>query len=207
MSEKPTLPGQNSSVQPDDAALVRRAAHGDADAFQIIVQQNTRLLYNVALRSSGSAADAEDIVQEAFLKAWRSLTSFRGDCALTTWLCRIVMNCCVDHARSSRRHPTVSMQVPEDDSDETHERDLPETDPRVMPEEEVIRQEEIAAVRCAIDALPEEQRILVTLRDIGGLSYAEIAEITRLEMGTVKSRLNRARAFIGKYLTERNFFE
>lgn len=195
----------NESGTPDELAVVRRAQRGDADAFAEIVQQHTRLLYNVALRSSGSAADAEDIVQEAFLKAWRSLHAFRFECALTTWLCRIVMNCCVDHARAERRRPTVSMYMPEDTDGESRERDLADPDPVVMPEEEAVRQEEIAAVRRAIDALPEEQRLLVTLRDIVGLSYAEIAEITRLEMGTVKSRLNRARNWIGKYLTERNF--
>jgi len=187
----------------DDLALAERARRGDDSAFESIVNRYSRLVYNIALRSVQSPEDAADITQETFLKAWRSLHSFRGDCSLSTWLCRIAMNCAVDHARSAKRHSTVSLSAPDDDSSDW---DLPETDVRAMPEEELTRQTEIAAVRSAINALPEDQRVIVTMRDITGLSYAEIAETLGLEMGTVKSRINRARAAVKNFLLERNFF-
>lgn len=186
-----------------DMALVERALRGDDAAFEEIVNRHSRLVYNIALRSAVTPEDASDITQDAFLKAWRSLSSFRGECALSTWLCRITMNCACDHARAAGRHRAVPLQVSDEDGDEF---ELPVTDTAAIPEEEITRREEIAAVRAAIDSLPEEQRQIVTMRDITGLSYAEIAEILGLEMGTVKSRINRARNAVKNFLTERNFF-
>lgn len=187
-----------------DLALAEKARRGDDEAFETIVNRYSRLIYNIALRSADSPEDAADITQETFLKAWRSLSSFRGDCALSTWLCRIALNCSCDHARASKRHFTLSLTVPEEEDGK--EWDLPETNVQALPEEEIARREEIDAVRQAIAALPEEQRIIVTMRDITGLSYAEIADTLDLEMGTVKSRLNRARAAIKNFLLQRNFF-
>lgn len=187
----------------DEITLARQAQRGDDAAFEQIVNRYSRLVYNIALRSAGSPEDAADITQESFLKAWRSIRAFRGDCSLSTWLCRITMSCAVDHARAAKRHRSVSLSAPDDDSSDW---DLPETDVRALPEEELTRRTEIDAVRAAIDSLPEEQRTIVTMRDITGLSYAEIADTLGLEMGTVKSRINRARAAVKNFLLERNFF-
>lgn len=187
-----------------DLALVEKARRGDNDAFEEIVNRYSRLIYNIALRSASSPEDAADITQETFLKAWRSLSAFRGDCALSTWLCRIALNCSCDHARSAKRHFTMSLTVPEEEDGK--EWDIPETNVHALPEEEIARREEIEAVRQAIAALPEDQRTIVTMRDITGLSYAEIADALELEMGTVKSRINRARAAIKNFLLQRNFF-
>jgi len=187
-----------------DLALVEKARRGDNDAFEEIVNRYSRLIYNIALRSASSPEDAADITQETFLKAWRSLSAFRGDCALSTWLCRIALNCACDHARSAKRHFTMSLTVPEEEDGK--EWDLPETNIHALPEEEIARREEIDAVRQAIASLPEDQRTIVTMRDITGLSYAEIADALELEMGTVKSRINRARAAIKNFLLQRNFF-
>ena len=189
----------------EDLSLARQAAAGNDDAFSVIVDRYSRLVYNVALRSVSSPEDAADISQDTFLKAWRSIGSFRGDCALSTWLCRIALNCCCDHARSAKRHRVLSRTVQEDE-DETKVLDIPDTDVTAMPEEELTRQTEIDAVRAAIDALPEDQKMIITMRDITGLSYAEIAEALGLEMGTVKSRINRARGNVKKFLIERNLF-
>jgi len=187
-----------------DLLLVEQARRGDDSAFETIVNRYSRLIYNIALRSASSPEDAADITQETFLKAWRSLSSFRGDCALTTWLCRIALNCACDHARAAKRHQSLSLTVSDEDGE--REMELPETDVRSLPEEEMTRQAEIEAVRQAIASLPEEQRLIVTMRDISGLSYAEISDSLGLEMGTVKSRINRARAAIKNFLLERNFF-
>ena len=198
-------PEERKQASIEDLSLARQAAAGNDDAFSVIVDRYSRLVYNVALRSVSSPEDAADISQETFLKAWRSIASFRGDCALSTWLCRIALNCCCDHARAAKRHRVVSLTVQEDE-EESKVLDIPDTDVTAMPEEELTRQTEIAAVREAIDSLPEEMKTIITLRDISGLSYAEIADILRLEMGTVKSRINRARAAVKNFLIERNFF-
>ena len=196
---------QQTQTIADEQLLVRRAADGDEAAFAAIIHRCERLVYSVALRHAPTAEDAADIAQETFLKAWRSLSSFRGDCALSTWICRIALNCCVDAARAARTRREVTLAVPDEDGEEDRFLELPDPDPAGMPEEAAVRQEEIEAVREAIDALPDDMRTIVTLRDISGLSYAEIAQILDLEMGTVKSRLNRARAALKKYLEERNF--
>lgn len=198
-------PEERKQASIEDLSLARQAAAGNDDAFSVIVDRYSRLVYNVALRSASSPEDAADISQETFLKAWRSIGSFRGDCALSTWLCRIALNCCCDHARSAKRHRVLSLTVQEDE-DETKVLDIPDTDVTAMPEEELTRQTEIAAVREAIDSLPEEQKMIITMRDITGLSYIEIADTLGLEMGTVKSRINRARGAVKKFLVERNFF-
>jgi len=194
-----------SSKSDEERELVRRVAGGDEDAFAVIVDRYSRLIYNVAYRCASCREDAADIAQETFLKAWRSISSFRGECALSTWLCRITLNCACDHARGAKRHFALSLTVSDGEEGSTV-LDIADTNPTVMPEEELTRREEIEAVRLAIDSLSDEQRIIVTMRDITGLSYAEIAETLGLEMGTVKSRLNRARAAIKTFLTERNFF-
>ena len=188
----------------EDLSLARQAAAGNDDAFSVIVDRYSRLVYNVALRSVSSPEDAADISQDTFLKAWRSIGSFRGDCALSTWLCRIALNCCCDHARSAKRHRVLSLTVQEDEDSKVL--DIPDTDVTAMPEEELTRQTEIEAVREAIDSLPEDQKMIITMRDITGLSYAEIAGTLGLEMGTVKSRINRARGNVKKILIERNLF-
>ena len=188
----------------EDLSLARQAAAGNDDAFSVIVDWYSRLVYNVALRSVSSPEDAADISQDTFLKAWRSIGSFRGDCALSTWLCRIALNCCCDHARSAKRHRVLSLTVQEDEDSKVL--DIPDTDVTAMPEEELTRQTEIEAVREAIDSLPEDQKMIITMRDITGLSYAEIAGTLGLEMGTVKSRINRARGNVKKFLIERNLF-
>lgn len=198
-------PEERTKVSIEDLSLARQAAAGNDNAFSVLVDRYSRLIYNVALRSVSSPEDAADISQETFLKAWRSIGSFRGECALSTWLCRIAINCCRDHARSAKRHRVLSLTV-HDDEEESKVLDIPDTDVTAMPEEELTRQTEIAAVRQAIDALPEDQKMIITMRDITGLSYAEIAETLGLEMGTVKSRINRARGAVKKFLLERNFF-
>ena len=196
-------PEERKQASVEDLSLARQAAAGNDDAFSVIVDRYSRLVYNVALRSVSSPEDAADISQDTFLKAWRSIGSFRGDCALSTWLCRIALNCCCDHARSAKRHRVLSLTVQEDEDSKVL--DIPDTDVTAMPEEELTRQTEIEAVREAIDSLPEDQK-MITMRDITGLSYAEIAGTLGLEMGTVKSRINRARGNVKKFLIERNLF-
>lgn len=190
-----------AEIHKADLFLARRA-FSDEDAFREILEKYERLIYNVAYRSSGNEADAADITQETFLKAWRSLPAFRGECALSTWLCKIALSVSCDSARKGRRQRTLPLTQ----GDEEDPFELPLTDVSAMPEEEAVRKMEIDAVRAAVDALPEEQRILVTMRDLSDMTYADIAEALGLEMGTVKSRLFRARAALKEFLLAGNFF-
>lgn len=192
------------SPYPDDLALARRAVCED-DAMAEIVSRYERMIYHIAYRSAASPEDAADITQETFLKAWRSLHAFRGDCSLSTWLCRIALSCACDFARGKKRRFTVPLHSHPDGEDEPYA-EIPVTDVSFLPEEQAVRQMEIAAVREAIASLPEEQRLVVTLRDLGEMSYADIADTLGLELGTVKSRLNRARAAVRDFLIQRNFF-
>ncbi len=190
-------------MYPEDLALAQRAIT-DETAMSEIVSRYERMIYHIAYRSAASAEDAADITQETFLKAWRSLHSFRGDCALSTWLCRIAICCSCDFARAKKRRFTLPLH-PHTEEDEPAA-ELPVTDVSCLPEEAAVRQMEIAAVREAIENLPDDQRIIVTMRDLGDMSYNDIADTLGIELGTVKSRLNRARAAVKDFLIKRNFF-
>ena len=211
----PGLPGLPDA--PDDGdeaavlALVQRARNGDDDAFSDLVARYERFVYNTAVRvlsaASQSPDQADDIAQEAFIKAWRNLALFRGDCTFSTWLYRITVNCAKDTIRAASRRPAVSLSsLASDDGDEDGEAwDVPVTSGETIPEEAAERKELILAVRRAVESLPDEQRQVVVLRDLSGLSYQEISEKLGLELGTVKSRINRGRQNLKIILENGNF--
>lgn len=190
--------------------LVDRAKDGDGDAFGTLVSQYERFVYNVACRVLSSSSQpqdmAEDIAQETFLKAWRNLSKFRGDCTFSTWLFRIAVNCAKDAVRSAARRPAASLSFAgEEDEDGAAEWDIPVTSGDTVPEDAVERRELILAVRRAVEALPDDQRQVVILRDLHGLPYQEISAMLGVELGTVKSRLNRGRANLKTILENGNF--
>lgn len=198
-----------SSSPPDDSELVTRVLHGDDDAFAEIVSRHEKLVYNAVCRvlsSSGRATDsAEMIAGDAFVKAWRNIRSFRGDCTLATWLYRIAVNTAKDALRVESRHTGVSLTSDSDSDDEIHEWDVPVTSGDTVPEDALERRETILAVRRAIEALPEDMRRVVVMRDINEMTYGDIAASLGIELGTVKSRLNRGRAALKKILEDGNF--
>ena len=182
--------------------LLQKAKAGDRDAFERIVLDNEKPLYNLALRSLKNPEDAADAVQETFLKAWTGLASFRGDSKLSVWLYRIMANVCVDLLR--RRRETVSLTT-EDEDGEAGELELPDTryDPAALTE----RRDTQRRVRAAVDALPEEFRRPLLLREFSGLSYDEIADALDIPVATVKTRIFRARKKLCALLSEDgNFF-
>lgn len=182
----------------DDKHILARARRGELDAFEELVRQYEKRVYAVALRSSGSPEDAADITQEVFLRAWRSIESFRGDSGFSTWLFRITMNLCVDHARHKHAQPqTQPLVVGEEDA----ERPIP--DPAPTPEEHLENSELGRELAAALDEVSEEHRRIVLLRDVSGLSYTEIAEVLEISEGTVKSRLSRARIALRTILLRR----
>lgn len=167
--------------------ILQRARRGESAAFEEIVRAHEKTVYNLALRTLGNREDAEDAVQETFLKAYTALPGFRGESRLSVWLYRITANVCTDMLR--RRRETVSLSV--DDDDGERELDIPDGrfDPAALAEKNAVR----AAVRAAMDALPEDSRRVLALRELGGLSYDEIAAALELDLNTVKSRIFRAR--------------
>ena len=212
----PGLPGCLPDA-PDDGdeaavlALVERARNGDDDAFSDLVSRYERFVFNTAVRVLSASAQspdlADDIAQEAFIKAWRNLAAFRGDCTFSTWLYRIAVNCAKDGIRAASRRPAVSLSEMTGDGDEDGEEwDVPVTSGETLPEEAAEKKELILAVSRAVESLPDEQRQVIVLRDLSGLSYQEISEKLGLELGTVKSRINRGRQNLKTILENGNFF-
>lgn len=171
-----------------ESDLIARVLAGDAEAFEPLVKEHQTNVYRLALRLLGNEADAADAAQDAFLKAYTSLSSFRGESRFSVWLYRLTNNVCIDALR--RRRDALSLETEDDEGETTA---LPLPDERWSPETLAERAEDIRAVRSALDALPDDCREILTLREIGGLSYEELAAALHLELGTVRSRLNRAR--------------
>ena len=183
----------------DEKELIQRAIKGDETAFETLMLSYQTQIYNLCFRTVGNQDDAADMTQEAFLKAWRYLSSFQFESAFSTWLYRLATNCCLDLLRSKKRRPTISL-VSEDEDGE--EQSFDPVDPAPQPEEALIRKEEQAQLQEALASLEDTQRQIITLRVVNDLSYTEIAEILDLKEGTVKSRLSRARENLRKKLLQ-----
>jgi len=167
----------------EDGALLDRLRAGEARAFEELVIAYQHRVFGVAMRMLGNAAEAEEVAQEAFLRAHRAIASFRGEAKLSTWLYGIASRLCLNRLGSSERRLTRQ-------GEETLDR-LAEAG--ADPAAELERSEMEQALHRAIAELPDERRIVVVLRDLEGLSYEEIAAALDLELGTVRSRLHRAR--------------
>ena len=179
-----------------EKVLLQRARKGEMAAFEALVSAYERRVYSLALRSTGSEQDAADVTQEVFFRAYRALDTFRGDSGFSTWLYRITMNLCVDLARKNSAPPPASL-------DEEQSAEISETRGGYQPETALETNELRRELDTALSLISEEHRRIVLLRDVGGMSYADIAAALDLEVGTVKSRLARARAALRKILIER----
>lgn len=174
----------------DEVSLIKEAQAGDVSAYNTLVLHYQNAVYNVAYRIIGEPAAAEDATQEAFISAYKALGRFRGG-NFKAWLMRIVTNACYDELRRRKRRPQSSL----DEITETNESTplmISENSPG--PEEHQNRVELVQAVERCLQDLPEDQRTAAILRDVEGYDYNEIAEIMSSSLGTVKSRLSRARA-------------
>lgn len=177
--------------------IVQQVLEGNTNAFEELVLEYEKKVYNVALRILGNREDAADMTQEAFIKAFNSLSGFRGDSKFSVWLTRIVSNLCLDFLRSRSRRPTVSLSVEDDEGDDV-QLDIADVSqsPELLLERSLTRE----SVRRGLKALPEDYREILLLREIQGLSYDEIAEALNIEVGTVKSRIFRGRKKLCDYL-------
>lgn len=178
-----------------DAQLVKRVQKGDKGAFDVLVLKYQHKIVNLVLRYVRDPDLALDIAQEAFLKAYRALPRFRGDSAFYTWLYRIAVNTAKNHLAAQRRRPLdVELDLQDSEQYDLHAK-LKETD---TPEGVTMSQELNETVQRAIAGLPEDLRTAIILREIEGMSYEEIAQTMECPVGTVRSRIFRARDAIGK---------
>lgn len=182
-----------------DEFTLRRAQKGDARAFEMLVTPHEQMLWRVCWHYTHHQEDAADCLQEAMLKAWKAIKTYRGDCSLSSWLYRIAATVCLDFLRKQKRLPET-----ESADEMAEEEGFSPADDSPTPDEAVIRRESADNIRAAIDSLPAEMRTVIILYALQGLGYEEIAASMGTSVGTVKSRLNRARQKIAKFLQDGN---
>ena len=175
----------------DEAALIGFARNGDLDAFNRLVLAYQDQVYNHAFRVMGENAAAEDATQEAFISAYKNLSGFRGG-SFRAWLLRIVTNACYDELRRRKRRPSTPLEPLDEDGEEVESPSWL-IDVSELPEDELEREELGRAIQHCLNSLPADFRTAVVSVDLQGLDYAEAAQVLRLPLGTVKSRLARAR--------------
>jgi RNA polymerase sigma-70 factor (ECF subfamily) len=185
-----------------DEVLVQQCRQGNKESFAVLVERYQEKIYNLTYRLVSNREDAADLTQEVFYRALLKLTSFRGEASFATWLYRIATNVCYDQMRAKRNRRVISL-----DSGWPDERSPELPDPGAGPAELCMRQAIFQRLQEVMAALPIEHRTVLVLREIQGLSYEEIAQVLQCSLGTVKSRLSRARqALKDKLMVERELF-
>jgi len=187
-----------SSIRQEERLIIERCKDGDLSAFDELVRRYGKQIFNFAYRMTQNYDDASDIASDAFMKVFNAIETFRGDANFSTWLYRIVTNLYLDSRKRSKAH----MHIPLDEYIELEESSVTRQieDPSPSPLEQLEAGERYGVLSDAINELPEYQRVMVLLYHSQGKSYEEIAEIVGLPIGTVKSRLNRARLALKRKL-------
>ena len=189
----------------EEKQLVLRAKRGDPDAFGQLVLAHQDKVYSLAFHLVRDREEAADLAQEAFLKAWRNLESFQGESSFSTWMHRLTTNVCLDYLRKQNRRRQVEPVVSLDDEESGW---TEPADPGQDPQAAVEAREHREALNEGLEQLPEHHRRVLLLREVSGLSYQEIAQAMELDLGTVKSRIARARNQLRKILSQSgNLFE
>ena len=188
-----------------DRELVARAGAGDQEAFEQLVRDNQNRVYSLAVRLVGDREEAADLAQEAFLKAWQGLSSFQRESSFSTWIYRLTTNVCIDYLRRKKRRQEVEPAVSLDDEDSGW---AEPADAGQDPQGKLEEAERSRALSRGLERLPDHHRQVLVMRELSGLSYQEIGAATGLDLGTVKSRIARARLALRKILLEDgNFFD
>ncbi len=173
----------------DESALIKQAQKGDVAAYNQLVLNYQEAIYNVTYRIMGEPQAAEDATQEAFISAYQALNRFRGG-SFKSWLMRIATNACYDELRRRKRRPQTSLEELTDDNESFAFLRSPQEGPEGAQQ----RLELVRAIEDCLRALPDDQRITAVLGDVEGYDYQEISDMTRVSLGTVKSRMSRARS-------------
>ncbi len=185
--------------------LIARSQRGEVAAFNQLVLHYQQIVYGAAYRLLGDPDTAADVTQDAFLAAYRGISSYRGGSSFRAWLLRISSNMACDHWRRVRRHPAESLEfLTEEDETPSSEalNALADSSAEGNPEEMLLTQELQSAIQKGLEQLPLDQRVAVVLCDIEGLSYEEIADSTQTSIGTVRSRISRGRGRLRAYLNQ-----
>lgn len=178
--------------------LVERAKSGDIEAFEQLVISCQKKVFNIAYRMIGNYEDANELAQEVFLKAFRSIKKFKGDSLFSTWIYKVTANVCLDEIRKRKKKVVISLDREIEFNDGEVKRQIPDNAP--TPDMEAETNELKSAVNESIAQLPDDYKSMIILRDIQGFSYDEISKIVNCPEGTVKSRINRARQALKKIL-------
>lgn len=181
--------------QETETGLLAAAVQGNRDAYGVLVRNYQDRLLSTVYRVVQDRAEAEDLCQEAFLQAYVHLSTFAGRSTFYTWLCRIALNLAISQRRQGRRPPSLEETYPFTDGEPADHRDL--------PGDRLVRQESLSQIRKALASLAPDQRAVIVLRVVDELNYQEIAEVLGLKLGTVRSRLHRARMQLRDLLQEK----
>jgi RNA polymerase sigma-70 factor (ECF subfamily) len=183
----------------DETALIEKAIKGDESSFEALILSCQKKAWNIAIQYMRNQSDAMDVLQECFIKIFRNLKNFKGDSRFDTWVYRIMVNTCKDFLRKNEKTHRNEIYFISND-DEEYVREIPSGEP--SPEERLSRQETIEELLECMEQLPFDHKEVIVLRDIQNLSYDEISEILSTSLGTVKSRINRARSNLKKLWLE-----
>ncbi len=192
MQEKQRRDGRMENV---DELLLRRAKRGDAEAFEQLMTPLEQRIWRICWHYTGDREAASDCGQDTMLRIWRALGNYRGDCAFETWVYRVAANTCMDWLRKKKRDRSESMEP-------LREQGFDPADPKPGTEEQAVAADEHRQLREAIARLPEEQREALVLTQLEGVSYEDAAKQLAVSEGTVKSRVNRAKAKLKEWLSE-----
>ncbi len=189
-------------MEHNEQLLLEKAKSGDIAAFEELIDAYQKKVFNLALRIIGNYDDAADLAQETFVRIYKAISNFKEQSSFSTWVYRITTNVCLDEIRKRKNKKVVSLDEDIHMEDGDMKRQVVSDDPG--PDEAAEREEVRRVVNNAINKLPEDQRAVITMRDLHGMSYEEIAQVLDLPGGTVKSRINRARLALKNLLsTER----
>jgi RNA polymerase sigma-70 factor (ECF subfamily) len=187
--------------------LIRAAQKGDERAFEALLTQFNAVVYRCVYALLGNAADAEDVTQEVFIRLWRTLPRYRFEASFHTYLSRMARNAAMDHLRREKRRPDRPRALPVDTQADEIAPPVADPSPENNPVANYLSQEKLQILYAALAALPVEMREIVVLHSQMGHSYEEISKIMVLPIGTVRSRLHRAKKLLLKFLENGNFFE
>jgi len=193
--------GETVGMSENERDLVERAKSGEVEAFEQLILNCQKKVFNIAYRMIGNYDDANELAQEVFLRAFRSMKKFKGDALFSTWIYKVTVNVCLDEIRKRKKKIVVSLDQEIEIKDGEVKRQIPDNAP--TPDIELETKELKNAVNESIQQLPDDYKSIIVLRDIQGFSYFEISKIVNCPEGTVKSRISRARKALKEILLAR----